>query len=574
MQLYMRYFLIIIFILSGSISYAYNYDALLNKPFSERYRGIDTLFYTDRLWKLDQATAYKTIEDLSQKALKAKDDELYWELKLARIQYNTYNKIYSREQCIAALKELSAKVQEFDVLLLRVNFWISLYYYWGDEFAKAFEHQLKYVHLIKKLNYEQYPEKKNYLNHLGALYYSFEDYDMAKVYLKEAATLSLKNNHHEDIGINNTLGLVMRDEGKYDSALMYFNKVLQVARDSNKYWWISIVNGNIGIVYYLQGKYKEAVPLLKEDIDYALSDTYTANITNSIIKLADIYRMQGQYDSAAYYVGMARGHIVYGWSTYKHMVAMYGLLSKLAIHDGKKDLAVKYADSVAIAKDSVHRKRSLLLMAKTQRMVQEQKHKAELGRIVAMKEMSIRKRNNIIITLSLFAVIGVLFIYSQNNRRKKLRAEKELADSKLQSAQQRLSVFTNSLSEKNQLIENFSREIERLQALPCSNELPDTKENLAKLQNSILLTDEQWEDFKELFEQVHGGFLTRLKEKLPQLTPSEVRYMALSKLNLSNKEMANMLGIGLSGMRNYKYRLSKKIDLKEDEDLDQLVQNI
>ncbi|MCB9064284.1 MAG: tetratricopeptide repeat protein [Chitinophagales bacterium] len=184
------------------------------------------------------------------------------------------------------------------------------------------------------------------------------------------------------------------------------------------------------------------------------------------------------------------------------------------------------------------------------------------------------ERNSIIAVLVLVGITGLLFVNRQNIRRKKLQAEKELANNKLKTAQNRLSNFTESLKEKNRLIEDFSAEIERLQSLPCSNELPYTKENLTKLQNSIILTEEQWEDFRDTFEEVHEGFFMRLKAKIPGLTAGETRFMALSKLGLNNKEMARMQGISLSGMRNYKHRMRVKLNISEDSELEQILADI
>lgn len=184
------------------------------------------------------------------------------------------------------------------------------------------------------------------------------------------------------------------------------------------------------------------------------------------------------------------------------------------------------------------------------------------------------ERNAIMAILALVGVSGLMLINRQTIRRKKLQAEKQLADAKLKTAQERLTGFTQSLKEKNQLIEDFTAEVERLQALPCSNELLDTKENLEKLQNSIILTEEQWDDFRAAFEEVHVGFFMRLKEKIPGLTPGETRFMALSRLGLSNKEMARMQGIGLSGMRNYKHRMRVKLNIKEDSELEQILADI
>ena len=81
-------------------------------------------------------------------------------------------------------------------------------------------------------------------------------------------------------------------------------------------------------------------------------------------------------------------------------------------------------------------------------------------------------------------------------------------------------------------------------------------------------------EFKELFEQVHVGFLQRLKEKMPGLTPADTRFLVLTRLKLSNKEMAGILGVQPDSIRTSKYRLRKKFNLDDDSDITALVSEI
>ncbi len=97
---------------------------------------------------------------------------------------------------------------------------------------------------------------------------------------------------------------------------------------------------------------------------------------------------------------------------------------------------------------------------------------------------------------------------------------------------------------------------------------------LEKLQQSILLTEENWDEFKALFEKVHKGFFTRLKEKLPGLSPADVRFIALSKLNYSNKEMATMLGVGAGAIRQHRSRLRRKLNISEDASIEEIASSI
>ena len=80
-----------------------------------------------------------------------------------------------------------------------------------------------------------------------------------------------------------------------------------------------------------------------------------------------------------------------------------------------------------------------------------------------------------------------------------------------------------------------------------------------------------WENFSHLFDKVHTGFLVKLKEKFPHLTPAEVRLLSLTRLKLSTKEMASMLGVSADTIKKTRQRLRKKIDLAEDQSLEDIV---
>jgi DNA-binding CsgD family transcriptional regulator len=94
------------------------------------------------------------------------------------------------------------------------------------------------------------------------------------------------------------------------------------------------------------------------------------------------------------------------------------------------------------------------------------------------------------------------------------------------------------------------------------------------LQKHTILTNQEWEHFRSLFEKVHSGYLQRLKEKLPDLSPAEIRFMTLAKLNFSSKQMADTLGIGTDAVRMMRYRLRKKLNLNEEGSLEELIANI
>lgn len=86
------------------------------------------------------------------------------------------------------------------------------------------------------------------------------------------------------------------------------------------------------------------------------------------------------------------------------------------------------------------------------------------------------------------------------------------------------------------------------------------------------MTDDDWATFKQLCEQVWPGMFKQLNEQFPDLNRSEERLLALSKLNISSKEMAGMIGISVDSLRKSRYRLRKKYPaLTEDENFRNLL---
>jgi len=65
-----------------------------------------------------------------------------------------------------------------------------------------------------------------------------------------------------------------------------------------------------------------------------------------------------------------------------------------------------------------------------------------------------------------------------------------------------------------------------------------------------------------------------MQEKIPDLSPSEIRFMTLARLNFSNKEMAAALGVTPQAIRVTRHRLRKKLNLPDEQNLEELVQSI
>jgi DNA-binding CsgD family transcriptional regulator len=79
--------------------------------------------------------------------------------------------------------------------------------------------------------------------------------------------------------------------------------------------------------------------------------------------------------------------------------------------------------------------------------------------------------------------------------------------------------------------------------------------------NDTEKSDDDWNRFALYFDQVHNNFLSILKNKYPQLSPTDLKLCAYLRLNLTSKEIAQLLNISLKGVEVSRYRLRKKLNL-------------
>ena len=58
-----------------------------------------------------------------------------------------------------------------------------------------------------------------------------------------------------------------------------------------------------------------------------------------------------------------------------------------------------------------------------------------------------------------------------------------------------------------------------------------------------------------------------LSQRYPNLTPGELKVCALLKVNLSNKEIANLLSVSIRNVESHRYWIRKKMGLSSDVNL-------
>ncbi|MEO0571561.1 MAG: triple tyrosine motif-containing protein [Bacteroidota bacterium] len=191
-----------------------------------------------------------------------------------------------------------------------------------------------------------------------------------------------------------------------------------------------------------------------------------------------------------------------------------------------------------------------------------------------------------IVAYFLLGLIGSFFIHSsyrkyyqkrqnqliaQNKRQMELtkaQNEKEIIKIKNEQLRQEfksksneLAASTLSIIRKNELLTKVKEEL-------MSN--PDKQDFIKPIVTIIdknLKKNDDWELFKEAFNNADRKFLKKLKKAHPKLTPNDIRLCAYLRLNLSSKEIAPLLSISPRSVEIKRYRLRKKMNLSHDDNL-------
>jgi DNA-binding CsgD family transcriptional regulator len=130
-------------------------------------------------------------------------------------------------------------------------------------------------------------------------------------------------------------------------------------------------------------------------------------------------------------------------------------------------------------------------------------------------------------------------------------------------------LVTNSLQvvKKNKILNGI---IQRLKDIDTSTFDETNKFQFEKLRKSILKevnSDKSWKDLEKHIKNVHFEFLKRLKEKHPTISPRELDLSTYLLMNMSTKEISEIMNISGGGVELARYRLRKKLELEKKESL-------
>lgn len=449
---------------------------------------------------------------------------------------------------------------------------------------------------------------------VGGIYYDREDFHQALQYYQKSLQVFRRNSTSREVAAAmNNIGECHRFHGNADSALYYYQAAVDMNKNQQNHLFLAINYNNIGTVLLGQSKYETSYTYLNESRIILEKEGHTELIAASYSSLGDYYMATGMVAKAIenYRKTLAFNKFSYAKKEFIESDAWMGLSAAYDhIGDDKNALnALRRYHEVRKSIDAATMDKAVFEIETRFETKQKEQEIQALKEQSAIDQEAKRKQlvRSVIIIVMLLLIVALLIysyllqsrsirnktlLYKQqekvnqleldkkNLENQRLQAEnrdleargeievmkREALEQELQFKERELSTSAMHVVGKNEMLSGLKSAMQQL----LENDNADPQQILRELVRTIdqnINLDKDWDTFKLHFEKVHPGFFMRLKEHYPDLTVDELKLCAYLRINLSSKEIAQILNITPVAINKRRNRLRKKIDLDTSDDL-------
>jgi len=453
----------------------------------------------------------------------------------------------------------------------KASYNLGVCYFNVAENVKALNYFTESLQLCNKKNLG-WRQKSLSMNAIAGVYFSEERFDKAQEIVRECHNEALRQNDSASVvtyAIN--LALVCNRRHQPDSAIAILQKAKQfMLKDDKKHdkekmetVWVESA--------FQKKNYRAAAKMARELLQEP--NVMGADKTIMRIYLIHIAFDQGRFDEAR-----ALAEETEKTASITHKPELYGLMSQIAERNKLPEKALRYRDSIIIYRDSLARMQNRRLTQNGEVRVEMLQLEADADKRMAQVE---HHKQLYLFGLCIVGLVAGILILGLQMRRIKDQRRIEIAETKmketelaasyrqelmkksLEQQQKELSTVSMLTAQRNKLIENILKSLEKSEAVSNDPALRKLMDHLKEqLHNSVGL-----DDLVVKVTSAAPDLATKLQAKHPDLSVSDIRFLSLIHLNLSNKEMAGLLNISPDSCKKRRMRIAKKLHLDSAADI-------
>ncbi|WP_375559210.1 tetratricopeptide repeat protein [Bernardetia sp. OM2101] len=426
---------------------------------------------------------------------------------------------------------------------------------------------------------------------IGILFFKQKEYQESEKYFKEALVVAQKENNPIIYEVYFNLATLYSKLKKFEESESYFDKCLEQKNIS--YREKGGVYLNRGNMYQRMKKLKEAEESYQKALDI-LPKEETKTLGKIYNSLTDVALKTGRYTLAEKY---AQKGLEYAEKSQNIRSAIYARrnLSYAYYLSGSYKNAFEVLEEYRKLSDSLIQMTNTENLNELEKKYQNEKKQNEIEKLkqeqilYTEREQATKTRNILFLIIAIITTIVLLLILQlQKTRYKRDIATKErekenqkqiqlleLREKELQIQQykEQLHRHTHNLLQKNLVLSELREELNSLKEFE-DEEQKYKKQKIEELINGRILTEEDWQNYKQIFSNVYPRFFEKLKNDFPKISKAEKRIATLLKLGLSQYDMATILGISEESARKGKYRLRQRLGVESDEATIKLLEQI
>jgi hypothetical protein len=157
---------------------------------------------------------------------------------------------------------------------------------------------------------------------------------------------------------------------------------------------------------------------------------------------------------------------------------------------------------------------------------------------------------------------------------------KELKNQQLQyelrHKSQELASSTMNVIRKNEMLQEIMDSISKVSTeIKANHDTTAILSRLNKMERNIkqnIENDNNWKRFEENFDLVYENYLKRLGEAYPELGVSDKKLCAYLKMDLTSKDIAQLMNMSVRSVEMNRYRLRKKMNIDREVNLGEFLQ--
>ena len=515
---------------------------------------------------------------------------------------------------------------EEDVSLeyVNTNYYLGEVFYFLGEYQTSFEYLSKSLELYDLLKPNNRRNKNVIkppwvLNSIGIVYYQKRDYVNAeKLYNEALDNFQLFDSNYDDekyFGINTSLlnlSLIRRDQGDLKSSEELLDQIverittiginpIEILQVYISYMDLFFVSGNDELVvdYYnkIKSLHQEKFSLndnyLNESkVLYSQANLVYANFLQSKAKIEESLEylflakeLLGSIPQRIPIINLEISNVFYlmGMNNKAKEIIQQNLINENINQYQKLDnfkLLEKIYSDERSTNNLLSVKDSIIFYNEDPLVKQEENEFNTLENLLLVSEkqndlrLSKLRTNRIVLVSFLSSSVLLLILLSfkfnndlQKEKNRRLNLEKDKINEELKLKKRELFSKVNFISQRNDYLNNLKDKLD--------GDLTNTKNliNVKREIKNISSSEKAYNEFDKMFSQVYTEFYKKLN-KVAKLSQTDLRLASYIKMNHTNYEISRISGISLRTVESQRYRLSKKLNLSKDQDLNNYILEI